>query len=158
MEEFGVIFSLFFFYLIFIAPIRLILKKGKQSGKKISWPKTPGKPTAQQQTAGKNEPAAESLQEAAAAELIQDAEQHSAGERTPEERRPFAEWSEPYRGSLDTVTLEGEDPCHEEQMESLKPEPEAAVQAAPASGIGLSWTGNEIVKGFVMSEILKRKV
>lgn len=150
MEEFGVIFSLLFFYLIFIAPIRLILKKGKQSGKNISWPKTPGKPTTQKQTAGKNEPAAESVPETAA-------EQISAAKQEPE-RRPFAEWSEPYRGSLDTVTLEGEDPCHEEQMESLKPEPEAAVQAAPASGIGLSWTGNEIVKGFVMSEILKRKV
>lgn len=153
MEEFGVIFSLFFFYLIFIAPIRLILKKGKQSGKKsVSWPKMPGKTVAQKQAAGTDEPAAESVQEAASTEPIQ------VAERTPEEPRPFVEWSEPYRGSLDTVTLEGEDPCHEEQMESLKPEPEAAVQAAPASGIGLSWTGNEIVKGFVMSEILKRKV
>lgn len=63
-----------------------------------------------------------------------------------------------YRGSLNAVTGEGYDPCHDEQLSSLSLA-ETAVPAAEAAepGLQLSWTGSEIVRGFVMSEILKRK-
>jgi len=63
-----------------------------------------------------------------------------------------------YRGSLNAVTGEGYDPCHEEQLSSLSCA-ETAVPAAEAAepGLRLSWTGNEVVRGFVMSEILQRK-
>ena len=64
-----------------------------------------------------------------------------------------------YQGSLYAVTGEGEDPCHEEQLGSLsphsRPEPEPPETEVP--GLALSWTGEEIVRGFVMSEILNRK-
>ena len=62
-----------------------------------------------------------------------------------------------YQGSLNAVTGEGFDPCHEEQLASLNAEPleEAPVSGTP--GFRLNWSGDEIVKGLVMSEILKRK-
>ena len=61
-----------------------------------------------------------------------------------------------YTGSLNAVTGEGYDPCHEEQLSAITYEP--AVSAEPAEpGLQLSWTGSEIVRGFVMSEILKRR-
>ena len=62
-----------------------------------------------------------------------------------------------YRGSMNAVTGEGYDPCHDEQ---LKPLTRAeTIEPAPAAvpGLQLHWTGDEIVRGFVVSEILKRK-
>ena len=63
-----------------------------------------------------------------------------------------------YMGSLNAVTGEGYDPCHEEQLAPLTVAETAApaVQAAEP-GLRLSWTGSDIVRGFVMSEILNRK-
>ena len=63
-----------------------------------------------------------------------------------------------YMGSLYAVTGEGYDPCHDEQLAPLT-QAEAAVPAAEAAepGLQLSWTGSDIVRGFVMSEILKKK-
>lgn len=64
-----------------------------------------------------------------------------------------------YQGSLNAVTGEGVDPCHDDQLrpltDSVRAEQEAPPAAAP--GLALSWTGEDIVRGFVMSEILKRK-
>lgn len=65
-----------------------------------------------------------------------------------------------YRGSLNAVTGEGCDPCHDEQMAELTlAETDEPVSApAPAhSGIPLGWTNNDVVRGIVMSEILTRK-
>ncbi len=63
-----------------------------------------------------------------------------------------------YQGSLNAYTGEGFDPCHDEQLESLTLAETAAPAAeAPEPGLQLSWTGNEIVRGFVMSQILERK-
>ena len=63
-----------------------------------------------------------------------------------------------YQGSMGAVTGEGYDPCHDEQMASLS-SAETAVPAeeAAVSGLQLSWTGNDVVRGFVMGEILNRK-
>ena len=63
-----------------------------------------------------------------------------------------------YAGSMNAVTGEGYDPCHDEQLAPLT-RAETAVPAAEAAegGLQLEWTGSEIVRGFVMSEILKRK-
>ena len=63
-----------------------------------------------------------------------------------------------YRGSMNTETGEGYDPCHDEQLKPLTLA-ETAVPAAETAepGLQLSWTGSDIVRGFVMSEILKRK-
>ena len=63
-----------------------------------------------------------------------------------------------YQGSMNAVTGEGYDPCHDEQLAPL-----TAVEAAPpaaettAPGLRLSWTGSDVVRGLVMSEVLKRK-
>ena len=63
-----------------------------------------------------------------------------------------------YQGSMNAITGEGYDPCHDEQLAPLTAA-ESAVPAADAAvpGLHLSWTGNEIVRGFVMSEILPRR-
>ena len=64
-----------------------------------------------------------------------------------------------YSGSLNAVTGEGYDPCHEEQMESLTlAETVLAETEAPApSPILPAWSGSEIARGFVMAEILNRR-
>ena len=63
-----------------------------------------------------------------------------------------------YQCSMYAETGEGYDPCHDEQLAPLT-RAEAAVPAAEAAapGLQLSWTGSEVVRGIVMSEILKRK-
>ncbi len=65
-----------------------------------------------------------------------------------------------YSGSLNAVTGEGYDPCHDEQMagmdrvEQSSPPPRTAQ---PHAGLPFGWTGSDMVRGIVMSEILKRK-
>ena len=63
-----------------------------------------------------------------------------------------------YQGSMNAETGEGYDPCHDEQMEPLTLA-ETAVPAAETEvpGLQLNWNGSEVVRGIVMSEILKRK-
>ena len=64
------------------------------------------------------------------------------------------------QGSLNAVTGEGYDPCHDEQMAPLsaaehRDSVPAPVQTQP--GLPFGWAGSDMVKGIVMSEILKRK-
>ena len=63
-----------------------------------------------------------------------------------------------YQGSMNAVTGEGYDPCHDEQLAPLT-QAETAVPAAAEGtpGLQLSFTGSEVVRGFVMSEILTRR-
>ena len=64
-----------------------------------------------------------------------------------------------YQGSLNADTGEGYDPCHDEQLSALstaKREP-LSVPSETAPGFQLGWSGNEIVRGFVMGEILTRR-
>ena len=63
-----------------------------------------------------------------------------------------------YQGSLNAVTGEGYDPCHNEQLAPLTAA-ETVLPAAEAEvpGLQLSWTGSDVVRGFVMSEILTRR-
>ena len=63
-----------------------------------------------------------------------------------------------YQGSMNANTGEGYDPCHDEQLTPLTAA-ESAVPAAEAAepGLQLSWTGSDVVRGFVMSEILTRR-
>ena len=62
-----------------------------------------------------------------------------------------------YMGSMNAVTGEGYDPCHEEQLKPLTRAETIEPAPAAAPGLQLHWTGDEIVRGFVVSEILKRK-
>ena len=64
-----------------------------------------------------------------------------------------------YQGSLNAETGEGYDPCHEPELQGLN-EAETAPAVMPASTehtLPFGWTGNDMVKGIVMSEILKRR-
>ncbi len=58
-------------------------------------------------------------------------------------------------GSLGGESPEGKDPCHDDWQRA---EAEAQdLEAAPAGGLNLSWTGDEIVRGFVLGEILRKR-
>jgi len=65
-----------------------------------------------------------------------------------------------YAGSLNANTGEGYDPCHDEQLSSL-PLTGTADSAPPTAdarpSLPFGWTGSDMVRGIVMSEILKRK-
>ena len=64
-----------------------------------------------------------------------------------------------YQGSLNAVTGEGYDPCHDEQLSSLSAA-ERETASAPGEevpGLQLGWSGSDVVRGFVMSEILNRR-
>ena len=72
----------------------------------------------------------------------------------------FAGRTEPgeYLGSLGGESPEGVDPCHDEQMVSMTAAREAPRQdTGETKGLTLSWTGEDIVRGFVMGEILNRR-
>ncbi len=85
------------------------------------------------------------------------------GLSTRKEPEPFSRRIE-YPGSLRAVSGEGEDPCHEEQIEESRKRRQAgdnkkaAAFSNPDSGeLSLGWTGNDIARGFIYGEILKRK-
>ena len=64
-----------------------------------------------------------------------------------------------YAGSMNAVTGEGYDPCHEEDLAGLN-NAEAASPARPAGdtpSLPFGWTGSDMVRGIVVSEILNRK-
>lgn len=56
-------------------------------------------------------------------------------------------------GSLGVTSTEGKDPCHEDQLthERTYDEP-----AKAASGMTFDWSGENMVKAFVMQEVLTR--
>ena len=56
-------------------------------------------------------------------------------------------------GSLGVTSMEGKDPCHASQLTRVQPDMEAAPES-PA--ITFDWTGENMVKAFVMQEILTR--
>ena len=74
----------------------------------------------------------------------------------------------PRQGSLPAPEPEGTDPCHDDYASlpsgSLSAETEEGIDpchdgwAHAPGGPGLSWSGNELVRGFIYSEILKRKI
>ncbi len=57
-------------------------------------------------------------------------------------------------GSLGFVSSEGKDPCHEEQLQSMRNMP--MQTAEPQSGLTFDWSGENMVKAFVMQEVLTR--
>lgn len=60
----------------------------------------------------------------------------------------------PASGSLNVVSPEGKDPCHEEQLPTRRA---LTQEAAPEqSGLQLDWSGDAMVKAFVMQEVLTR--
>ena len=63
-----------------------------------------------------------------------------------------------YAGSMNAVTGEGHDPCHEEDLAGLNTAEAISVQPiADEHSLPFGWTGNDIVRGIVVSEILNRR-
>ena len=62
---------------------------------------------------------------------------------------------EEYEGSLHAESTEGVDPCHEEQL-SGRPALQLAPMPVETPGIRLDWTGENMVKAFIMQEVLQR--
>lgn len=56
-------------------------------------------------------------------------------------------------GSLGVTSPEGKDPCHEEQ---LLPRHSFVEPVAEESGLTFDWSGENLVKAFVMQEVLTR--
>ena len=56
-------------------------------------------------------------------------------------------------GSLGVTSSEGKDPCHEEQLEHRRILP---ADDEPKPGITFDWSGDAMVKAFVMQEVLTR--
>ena len=72
--------------------------------------------------------------------------------------RPTGHDDSIYRGSLNAVTGEGYDPCHDQQLSSLtEAESRLPAEEPAVPALQLSWTGNDIVRGLVVGEILRRK-
>ena len=64
-----------------------------------------------------------------------------------------------YQGSLNAVTGEGMDPCHDEGLTGLN-SAETAPPAHPVADVHslpFGWNGSDMVRGIVVSEILNRK-
>ena len=61
-----------------------------------------------------------------------------------------------YQGSLNAVTGEGYDPCHESMLAAPAGESVPAA-AGDTARLPFGWTGSDIVQGFVISEVLNRK-
>ena len=56
-------------------------------------------------------------------------------------------------GSLGVTSMEGKDPCHEDQLTLERTLAEVPQQE---SGLTFSWTGQSMVKAIVMQEVLNR--
>lgn len=60
-------------------------------------------------------------------------------------------------GSLGEGSMEGKDLCHEEQLlPSGTPRPATPVAVEETPGLQLDWSGENMVKAFVMQEVLTR--
>ncbi len=58
-------------------------------------------------------------------------------------------------GSLGVVSTEGKDPCHEEQLSMMRSSAEVPQEEG---GLTFDWSGDNMVKAFVMQEVLSRPV
>ena len=56
-------------------------------------------------------------------------------------------------GSLGVTSMEGKDPCHEDE---LTLERTVATPAKPEGGLQREWSGENMVKAFIMQEVLTR--
>lgn len=56
-------------------------------------------------------------------------------------------------GSLNFRSLEGKDPCHEEQLPASRT---SQPEQSDGPGLTLNWTGDNLVKAIVMQEVLTR--
>ncbi len=143
MEGFGGLMIIVFIWLFIGVPIAAVSRSKKKGG---TFPN--------KNTPGQGGTASETNQNAApvrAQETVQD---------TLAPRVAYGSHDDSiYQGSLNAETGEGYDPCHESELQGLN-EAEAPIlqstDSAPSLPFG--WTGSDMVKGIVISEVLKRRV
>ena len=138
--------------------VSIVLRTVKKAGKGTGNPAAKG-PAAQgspDKGAGKAVAAKDAKREGTSSPPDESAAQPAGPRLTV--TRPDASF---YEGSLHAVTGEGEDPCHEEQFSLLNeaesgPDIGSLSPEAARPGLSLSFGGADVVRGIVMSEILKR--
>ena len=131
------------------------LKKFGDAAKKASM-KTPAAPASKPRPA--NPPAAAAPAEAPAAPVRTPV---TPAVPVPTFSESGSAWSSQRSstGSLGEDTLEGIDPCHDEQaremnfLQAMPADPDSAVPPE----LTLSWARNDVVRGFVYGEILNRR-
>ncbi len=98
-------------------------------------------------------------QPAAPPNRIHPEENRAEPKPAPSPAPPAPPVPEYYVGSLNVSSMEGIDPCHQEQMRALDTrKTDEAPDSAPARpGLTLSWSADDVVRGFVYGEILNRK-
>ena len=147
MTEFPVLLALALIWLLIGLPLSKVAKQKNRSGSRASAPTSGDHQKADPQMKEASEGSGEGLSPQQVYQTIQP----TVGLGRHDDSL--------YRGSLNAETGEGFDPCHDEDLERLN-----AVEAAPAvqpvsdvPALPFGWTGSDIVRGVVMSEILKRK-
>ena len=146
MEEFGALFFVIILYFCVALPLRLARKTGGEKKKNAAKPRRPGFPAeafSQEKDPGEPIPAEQQI---SGMEEIGPAAQDSV--RT--ERIPFGGNEDLYRGSLNAVTGEGEDPCH------VGYAAETHVEEDSHEDSGRVFTPGAVGDAIVMAEILKR--
>ena len=142
-----------FFFLVILWVIRAASKGSSMgnnpaAGKNRPGAKISGKQRASKQTAG----------ESGSLPITSSEEVPRLGVESAEGKDPCHDaYQTMLSGSLGGETLEGRDPCHDDWKPAV-PATAASAETAEPGGLNLSWTGSDIVKGFVYGEILKRKV
>ena len=138
-ELFSPLFSLLFFLFIFLVlPLRAVKKQ-----------------TAKQAQTKKKQPSHPAAEQAAEAPSPAPA---PAGQPKDEGDSRWEHDHDSWAGSLGALSTEGFDPCHEEQFASAPaPAPTPVPESSGIPGLSIHWTGDEIVRGLVVSEVLKRK-
>nr|MBR4281183.1 hypothetical protein [Clostridia bacterium] len=68
--------------------------------------------------------------------------------------QPDCEKHDAPSGSLNVTTTEGKDPCHEKQLTHVRTVNEPVAEEE--GGLTLDWTGENMVKAFIMQEVLAR--
>ena len=140
METFTPLLLLLFFWIFIGIPVSIAKKAADQ--KKGNRPAARNTPGAAEQPAAPKAPEPERL-----------------ATLTPTLTEPDHDDSV-FTGSLGAFSTEGYDPCHDEQMSALEKVCEPGRETAlPREKVSLpfGWTGSDVVRGIVMSEILNKK-
>lgn len=150
MEGFAPLILLFLVWSLIIAPLTAAKKKAVQNQQK--------RQSQAFREAAENTPAQAPKQAPAP---VRQTPAPTLQARTTLQTSPMASrLKEPYQGSLGGESTEGTDPCHDEQLAGLdriESTEQITDPGAGKPGLSLSWSSNDVVKGFVYGEILNRR-
>ena len=155
---FGIIWVLF----IAITLSNALSGKNKKAQKKkqTSIPPVTAKPVTQQPAPAKAEepirrPIEKLFTEPAPAETAVPAQPVPAAPRVHTHLAPDCDIDGP-SGSMDYVSTEGVDPCHDDDLPSRAAPRPGFTAPREQPGLALEWTGDALVKSVIMQEVLTR--